>query len=67
MDERRGVTDKQFQFFEDEKHFMNEAAKTPRSNCVLDTSKAEKAGIGMRPVEEAMRESMQKMAKPVAE
>ena len=61
-----GVTDKQFQFFEDEQHFMIKAAKTPRSNCVLDTTKAEKAGIGMRTVEEAMRESMQKMARPVA-
>jgi UDP-glucose 4,6-dehydratase len=61
----QGVTDKQFQFFEDEQHFMNKATKTPRSNCVLDTSKAEMAGIGMRPVEEAMRETMQKMARPV--
>ena len=42
---------------------MNEAAKTPRSNCVLDTTKAERAGIGMRPVEEAVRESLSKMAK----
>ncbi len=57
------VTDKEFQFFEDEEQFMSKAAKTPRSNCVLDTTKAEKAGIGMRPVEEAMRESMQKMIK----
>ena len=57
-----GVTDKEFQFFEDEQHFMNKAAKTPRSNCVLDTTKAERAGIGMRPVEEAVRESLSKMA-----
>ena len=42
---------------------MAKAAKTPRSNCVLDTAKAEKAGIGMKPVEEAMRESIQKMAR----
>ena len=42
---------------------MNKAAKTPRSNCVLDTTKAEKAGIGMRPVEEVMRASMREMAK----
>ena len=61
-----GVTDKQFHFFEDEEQSMNKAAKTPRSNCVLYTTKAEKAGIGMRPVEEAMRESMQKMAKVAA-
>jgi UDP-glucose 4,6-dehydratase len=58
-----GATYKQFKFFEDEDQFMSKAAKTPRSNCVLDTTKAEKTGIGMRPVEEAMRESMQKMAK----
>jgi dTDP-4-dehydrorhamnose reductase len=58
-----GVTDKQFKFFGDEEQFMNKAAKTPRSNCVLDTTKAEKAGIGMRPVEEAIRESIQKMPK----
>ena len=57
-----GVTDKEFQFFEDEQHFMIKAAKTPRSNCVLDTTKAERAGIGMRPVEEAVRESLSKMA-----
>jgi hypothetical protein len=42
---------------------MSKAAKTPRSNCVLDTTKAEKAGIGMSPFEEAMRESMHKMVK----
>jgi len=58
-----GVTDKQFKFFDNEEQFMSKAAKTPRSNCVLDTTKAEKAGIGMRPVEEAMRESIQKMVK----
>jgi dTDP-4-dehydrorhamnose reductase len=58
-----GVTDKQFKFFEDEEQFMCRTAITPRSNCVLDTTKAEKAGIGMRPVEEAMRDSMQKMSR----
>jgi UDP-glucose 4,6-dehydratase len=61
-----GATNKEFQFFDDEEQFMNKAAKTPRSNCVLDTTKSEKAGIGMRPVEEAMRESMQKMVKVAA-
>ena len=60
-----GVAEKEFEFFEDEEHFMNKAAKTPRSNCVLDTSKAQKAGIGMRPVEEAIRESIQIRAREV--
>jgi dTDP-4-dehydrorhamnose reductase len=58
---KEGLTDKQFTFFESEEEFMGKAAKTPRSNCVLDTSKAEKAGIGMRPVEEAMIDSIRKM------
>ena len=61
-----GVTDKEFEFFENENHFMENAAKTPRSNCVLDTSKAEKAGIGMRPVEEAIRDSLRKMVTEVS-
>ena len=60
-----GVTDKNFNFFENEAEFMDQAVKTARSNCVLDTSKAQKAGIGMKCVEEAMRESMRKMAEEV--
>jgi dTDP-4-dehydrorhamnose reductase len=55
------LTDKKFNFFKSEEEFMEKAAKTPRSNCVLDTTKAEKAGIGMRPVEEAMIDSIRKM------
>ena len=60
-----GLTEKKFNFFKTEEEFMQKAAKTPRSNCVLDTSKAEKAGIGMRPVEEAMIDSIRKMSQGV--
>lgn len=56
-----GLTDKKFKFFNSEEEFMSKAATAPRSNCVLDTTKAEKAGIAMRPVEEAMIDSIQKM------
>ena len=56
-----GVTDKEFSFFENEEDFMDRAASTPRSNCVLDTTKAEKAGFGMRPVEDAVRDALRKM------
>ena len=56
-----GVTEKEFSFFNDEKDFMREAAITPRSNCVMDTTKSEKYGIALRPVEEAVRESLSKM------
>lgn len=58
-----GFGDKKFKFFKDEEEFMNEAASAPRSNCVLDTTKAINAGIGMKPVEEAMIESIIKMRK----
>ena len=61
----QGLTEKKFNFFKSEEEFMQKAAKTPRSNCVLDTSKAEKAGIGMRPVEEAMIDSIRKMSQGV--
>ena len=60
-----GLTAKKFNFFKTEEEFMQKAAKTPRSNCVLDTSKAEKAGIGMRPVEEAMIDSIRKMRQSI--
>lgn len=46
--------DRQFKFFEDEDEFMRLAAKTPRSSCVLDNSKALEAGIVLAPVEEAL-------------
>ena len=62
---QEGLTDKKFNFFKSEEEFMEKAAKTPRSNCVLDTTNAEKAGIGMRPVEEAMIDSIRKMRQSI--
>ena len=56
-----GVTEKEFSFFNNEDDFMSKAAITPRSNCVLDTTKSEKYGIALRPVEEAVRDSLSKM------
>lgn len=56
-----GVTEKEFNFFNNEEDFMSKAAITPRSNCVLDTTKSEKYGIALRPVEEAVRDSLSKM------
>lgn len=61
-----GVADKDFQFFENEDDFMAKAAITPRSNCVMDTKKSEKAGIALRSVEEAVRDSLRKMKVQVA-
>jgi len=55
---KSGVCQKDFRFFEDEDDFMSKAAKTPRSNCVLDSSKLKNAGVFMRPVEEALEWSL---------
>jgi dTDP-4-dehydrorhamnose reductase len=56
---RWGLSNRNFRFFESEEQFMQIAAKTPRSNCVLDTTKAESAGIRMRPIDEALEIAMQ--------
>ncbi len=50
-----GLTDKTFRFFDSEDTFMKLAAKTPRSNCVLDSSKALAAGLKLSPVTDALQ------------
>ena len=49
-----GVCKKDFAFFESEDEFMKVAAKTPRSNCVMDSSKLEGVGIRLTPVRDAI-------------
>ena len=46
---------KTFKFFETEEEFLKIAAKTPRSNCVLGTTKIEATGIAITPVEQAIK------------
>jgi dTDP-4-dehydrorhamnose reductase len=53
-----GVSKKDFQFFTDEADFMQKAAKTPRSNCVLDSSKLLAAGIVMSEVHDAIAQAL---------
>ena len=54
MIKKSGICRKEFNFFADEAEFMQLAAKTPRSNCVLDVTKREKAGIAMTEVHDAV-------------
>lgn len=54
-----GVTKKAFRFFRDESEFMRVAAKTPRSNCVLDASKAVTNGLKLTPVREAIQKTLE--------
>ena len=49
-----GVVNKEFQFFSSESEFMATAAKTPRSNCVMDSSKLAGVGITLTPVHDAV-------------
>jgi dTDP-4-dehydrorhamnose reductase len=55
---RSGVSTKEFSFFSDEAEFMRTAAKTPRSNCVLDSSKLEATGIHLTPVRDAVERDL---------
>jgi dTDP-4-dehydrorhamnose reductase len=52
-----GTMLKDYKFFESEFQFMK-GVKTPRSNCVLDTSKAQHFNLPLRPVRQALAESL---------
>jgi UDP-glucose 4,6-dehydratase len=49
---------KKFEFWASDAEFYKVAAKTPRSNCVMDTSKLLAAGVKIRGVEEALEDSL---------
>lgn len=49
---------KSFEFWESDEEFYRVAAKTPRSNCVLDVSKLAEAGVRIRPVQDALEDSL---------
>ncbi len=60
-----GVCPKEFSFFKSEDEFMHVAAKTPRSNCVMDSSKLASVGIQMTEVHEAVRRDLKNWKKAV--
>jgi dTDP-4-dehydrorhamnose reductase len=49
---------RKFEFWANDEEFYRQAAKAPRSNCVLDTSKLLATGVPMRPVEEALEDAL---------
>ncbi len=53
-----GVCIKKFKFFGDEIEFMKTAAKTPRSNCVMNSNKLASVGISMTPVRESIQHAL---------
>jgi UDP-glucose 4,6-dehydratase len=46
--------DRPFEFWENDAEFYQQAASTPRSNCVLDATKLLSTGVPMRSVDEAL-------------
>jgi dTDP-4-dehydrorhamnose reductase len=49
---------RKFEYWKSDTEFYKVAAKTPRSNCVMDVSKILAAGVKIRPVEEALEHSL---------
>jgi dTDP-4-dehydrorhamnose reductase len=52
--------DRAFEFWKDDEEFYREGAKAPRANCILDVSKLLAAGIKMRPVQDALEDSLER-------
>jgi UDP-glucose 4,6-dehydratase len=49
---------RKFEFWKDDREFYQQAAKTPRSNCVMDVSKLLAAGVQIRDVHKALEDSL---------
>ena len=49
---------REFLFWANDQEFYREAAKAPRSNCILDTSKLLATGVEIRPVTEALEAAL---------
>jgi len=58
-----GVCRKEYVFFPSEAEFMKVAAKTPRSNCVMNATKLASVGIPMTPVREAIARDLRNWKK----
>jgi dTDP-4-dehydrorhamnose reductase len=63
---KSGVHPKQYLFFKNEDEFMHVAAKTPRSNCVMNSAKLASVGIQMTEVHEAIDRDLRNWQKAAA-
>lgn len=57
---RSGVCKKDYKFFATEADFMAKAAKTPRSNCVMNSAKLASVGIQMTEVHAAVERDLRR-------
>jgi dTDP-4-dehydrorhamnose reductase len=49
---------RKFEFWRNDAEFYQVAARTPRSNCVMDVSKLLAVGVNVRPVEDALEDAL---------
>jgi dTDP-4-dehydrorhamnose reductase len=64
---RKHVTpDRTFEYWGNDAEFYQSAAKTPRSNCVLDSGKLLAAGVQIRSVDEALEHSLKNWIREVS-
>lgn len=63
---KSGVSNQEFAFFKDESEFMKIAARTPRSNCVMDSSKLASVGIEMTEVRTALERDLRNWRRAAA-
>ncbi|HLP09562.1 MAG TPA: sugar nucleotide-binding protein [Opitutaceae bacterium] len=63
MIKKSGVCTKDFKFFANEDDFMHKAAKTPRSNCVMNAAKLASVGIQLTEVHEAVTRALREWKK----
>ena len=64
--QRTGVCKKDFVFFKNEDEFMHLAAKTPRSNCVMDVAKLTRVGITLTEVHDAVARDLRRWQRAAA-
>ena len=63
---KSGVCPKEYVFFKNEDEFMHVAAKTPRSNCVMNSDKLARTSIKMTEVHEAVSRDLKNWRKATA-
>jgi len=55
--------EREFKFFADDREFYGSGVQALRSNCILETRKLSAAGVRMRPVVDALAESLKRWQK----
>ncbi len=60
---KSGVCARTYRFFKNEDEFMHVAAKTPRSNCVMNSTKLASVGITLTEVHEAIARDLSRWQK----